>query len=460
MIVKISAPGKSFKGLSDYLTHDPKSMTEERVAWTRTHNLANDDIPSAINEMYLTAENAELLKQEAGIRAGGRSTEKPVKHVSLNWDPADNPSEKHMINTAEHFLERMGWSEHQAIFISHSDKPYKHVHLVLNAIHPETGRHLSESWEKNRAQKWAAEYERTQDCIRCPQRLLDRTEREKAMPRNMWVAFQENEKEFSRAENTLRQQDAILHDDAENQKNQNNDEWRIMKEIQRHERISFFNDGKSEFSELRKQICREVRDEFRARWRDFYACEDGMDPDTRATVKAGIIADRKAVLESRRDEACRDLREYRDGLYRELLDDQREMRLDLRARQDAGLDNSEFLAGLTDRPPTGDIRASFHSAAEAATRWNGGEERGLSAKEDRDAHSVADTSSAAPPFVMGAFTVFDSVLSIFEGPSRNPPPRSWQGIMREAADDTCKREQRAREEADDEWREKQRSRCE
>ncbi len=117
--------------------------------------------------MYLTAENAELLKQEAGIRAGGRSTEKAVKHPprGLNWDPADNPSQKHMISTSEHFLERMGWSEHQAIFISHSDKAHSHVHIVLNAIHPETGRHLSESWEKNRAQKWAAEYERAQDCI-------------------------------------------------------------------------------------------------------------------------------------------------------------------------------------------------------------------------------------------------------------------------------------------------------
>jgi hypothetical protein len=460
MIVKISRSGTSFKGLCQYLAHDPEANTNERVAWTHTHNLANNDIPSAINEMYLTAENAELLKQEAGIRAGGRSSEKPAKHISLNWAPADSPSEKHMIKTAENFLESMGWSEHQAIFICHSDTAHKHVHLALNAIHPETGRHLSESWEKNRAQTWAAEYERAQDCIRCPQRLLDRTEREKAMPRNMWVAFQENEKEFSRAENTLRQQDTIVQDDAENQKNQNNDEWRIMKENQRHERISFFNGGKSEFSELRTAIWREVREEFRGRWRDYYACEDGMDPTARRATKAEIIADQKVALESRRDEACRELREYRDGLYRELLDAQRDCRLDLHARQDAGLHNSEFLAGLKDDVSTYDIRTEFRSAAEATTRWNGGEERGLSATEDRDAHSVAHTSSGAPPFVMGAFTVFDSVLSIFEGPSRNPPPRSAQEIVREAAEETCKREQRSREEADEEWRARQRSPCE
>ncbi len=194
-------------------------------------------------------------------------------------------------------------------------------------------------------------------------------------------------------------------------------------------RISFFNEGKSEFSELRTRICREVREISRTVARLF--CVRGQNgPDARTATKAEIIADQKVTLESRRDEACRELREYRDGLYRELLDNQRDSRLDLRARQEAGLDNSEFLAGLKDKSSTYDIRTEFRSAAEETTRWNGGEERGLSATEDRDAHSVADTSSAAPPFVMGAFTIFDSVLSIFEGPSRDPPPRSAQEIVR------------------------------
>jgi len=71
MIVKIGGGGKSCKGLSTYLTHDVNAQTQDRVAWTHTHNLANDDVPSAVNEMYLTRENAELLKQEAGLRGGG-----------------------------------------------------------------------------------------------------------------------------------------------------------------------------------------------------------------------------------------------------------------------------------------------------------------------------------------------------------------------------------------------------
>jgi hypothetical protein len=99
MIVRILSSGTSFKGLATYLTHDPDAQTQERVGWTHTHNLANDHVPSAVDEMVWTARNAELLKQEAGIRAGGRSTENSAKHLSLNWSPQDNPTREHMIES-------------------------------------------------------------------------------------------------------------------------------------------------------------------------------------------------------------------------------------------------------------------------------------------------------------------------------------------------------------------------
>src|SRR5262249_53357592 len=99
MIIRILSNGMSFKGLAAYLTHAAgRATTDERVAWTHTYNLANDHVPSAVNEMLTTARDAELLKQEAGIRAGGRSTENTVKHLSLNWAPGENPSREHMID--------------------------------------------------------------------------------------------------------------------------------------------------------------------------------------------------------------------------------------------------------------------------------------------------------------------------------------------------------------------------
>jgi hypothetical protein len=104
MIVKIMSNGKSFAGAADYLTHDPDAKTDERVAWTHTFNCANDHVSSAVNEMLWTARDAELLKQEAGIRGGGRANEYPVKTVSLNWSPEDDPSREHMIETTQDFL--------------------------------------------------------------------------------------------------------------------------------------------------------------------------------------------------------------------------------------------------------------------------------------------------------------------------------------------------------------------
>jgi len=147
MIVRILSRGKSFKGLATYLTHDPKAKSDERVAWTHTLNLANDHVPSAVDEMLWTARNAEMLKQEAGIRAGGRATETPVKHLSLNWSPDDKPTREHMIATTQDFLRHMKWEEHQTVIVAHQDKEYSHVHLMLNSVHPETGLKLDDNYD-------------------------------------------------------------------------------------------------------------------------------------------------------------------------------------------------------------------------------------------------------------------------------------------------------------------------
>ncbi len=266
MIVKIGAGGKSFQGLSAYLTHDPKAQTDERVAWTHTLNLANDHIPSAVDEMLWTARHAELLKQEAGVRAGGRATENPVKHISLNWAPDDKPSREHMIATSEGFLRHMGWQEHQAVLVAHDDKAYRHVHVMVNVIHPETGLRLDDNFERRRAQAWALEYEREQGRIQCEQRLKNPEDRENAPPRNIWKAFEQNEREFQRAEKIMRENQEIPVDEIKNLKNS---EWKILKEIQQDERKDFFAQGNRNFQNYDLRFIARVREEFRDRWADY-----------------------------------------------------------------------------------------------------------------------------------------------------------------------------------------------
>jgi hypothetical protein len=473
MIVKIMSRGKSFSGVAAYLTHDPdQAKTAERVAWTHTHNLANDDVPCAVNEMLWTARDAELLKQEAGVRAGGRATEDTAKHVSLNWSPEDRPTQEHMVETAESFLRHMQWQDHQAIFVAHNDKPYAHVHVILNVVHPETGLCLDEGFERRRAQAWALEYEREQGRIYCEQRLKNPEERENNPPRNVWMAFQENEKEFQHAEKALRGNEPIFVDPV---KNRQNSEWEILKEMQRNQRIEFFSQGKSEFKELRNSIYLEVREEFRERWSDYYAAKrEGADPDTLAALKSQLTADQKAILEGRRDEACDELRESRDGRYRELLDGQREARAELRWRQEIGLDNAAFLNELPDRQSAGEApRHGFHEAAN---------EIGGRAQPDGAAAFATETSDAAehddPRTLSGGgggrsieHRVSHGVAGFFDslafdlinlGSARAPPPprtdSSGRSLIEVAAEEATKhRLQHAREEEDAEWRRRQRS---
>jgi len=465
MIVRIMSRGTSFKGCAAYLTHDPEAQTDERVAWTHTLNLANDHVPSAVDEMLWTARNAELLKQEAGIRAGGRTTENAVKHLSLNWSPEDNPTREHMIETSEEFLRHMKWQEHQALLVAHDDKAHPHVHVMLNVVHPESGLRLDDNFERRRAQAWARDYEQEQGRVYCEQRLKNPEERESAPPRNMWLVFQENEKEFAQAEKSLRQHEPILVDE---QKNQKNAEWNFLKEIQRTERTDFFSQGKLKFSQLRLSIYHEVREEFRDRWADFYAAgRNGTESETLATLKAELIADQKAVLEARRDEACAELRESRDERYRELLTDQREIRADLRSRQEAGLDNALFLQEVGDRNAGNTTTGGFREAADqvgipqASTAW-GADAATMADRPENDGPSLKSGSAADDIGVRVGFGVgsfLDSLFCDLVGPGPKPyqPEPAEANLLRAAADETLKQQQQREREADEEWRERQRS---
>ena len=467
MIVKILSSGKSFKGLATYLTHDPEAKTNERVGWTHTLNLANDHVPSAVDEMLWTARNAELLKQEAGIRAGGRATENPVKHLSLNWAPDDKPTREHMIETTEDFLRHMKWQEHQAVLVAHNEKAFAHVHVILNVIHSETGLRLDDNFERRRAQAWALEYERERGHIYCEQRLLNPAEREDAPTRPAWRAFEENQKRFEHAEKLLRNNDAILIGELKKPENASAAEWKKLKEIQRDERQEFFADGKSAFSELRLAIYREVREDYRERWRDLYAAKkNGADI---SDLKAELVADQKATLEARRDEACTDLRESRNAGYRELLDEQREARLGLRWRQEAGFENALFLQEVESRSVDKNMTAAFREAAGTATSRDDATANdafmGWSRNEKSGVKSGADVgANIGTGLGFSAISFLESLVDGFIGARPDPRPRQPEPELSgpnpfEAGMEDARKQQhdREREEAEGEWLKRQRS---
>lgn len=481
MVPKLLKSGQSFKGLSDYLSHDSdKAQTAKRVAWTHTLNCSHDHVPSAVHEMYTTQLDAEALKREAGVHAGGRPVEKPVKHVSLNWHRDDAPTREHMIATSEDFLRQMGWGEHQAVVYCHTDR-HPHVHLMINAVHPETGKTLDTSFERRRAQEWALAYEQQQEQIRCEQRLKDKPEREDSPTREAWLSLKDGERQHAANEIDRRAWDADYLGREENRTIRETEEWKLLKTHQREEREAFFADGKKAYSELRASVYRDVREEFRNEWAGYYAlAREGVDPDYLAELKDSILERQRAVLQERRDAACTDLRHDRDLHYTGILQQQQEARHELHERQEQGLSSPELLDLVNGGPPHRDLEnvdldAEFGAAAEEVTRKDDAEpftfggatvrnglepelhgEGGADSRRD----IAADGASAAiAGLAGGAEKIFDGFFGTGppkkdKPPAKDPNPfaKSAEKAIHKAMDEEQKKRDR------DYWDDRDRSR--
>ena len=168
MVVKMSAPGRSFGGVADYCLHDPRMPGEahhpesaERVEWTETRNLATSEGERAARIMVATAEASPDLKHLAGGAATGRKLEKPVCHYSLSWAKDERPDRQEMRRAAQESLKALGMERHQALIVSHRDGQ-PHVHVIANRVDPESGQAAGLSRSKLRLSKWAEDYEREQ----------------------------------------------------------------------------------------------------------------------------------------------------------------------------------------------------------------------------------------------------------------------------------------------------------
>jgi hypothetical protein len=344
MVPRFAKAGRSFKAVALYLMHDTEhAQTSERVAWTHTLNLAHDHIPSAVDEMLTTFQNAAVLKSEQGAKAS-KAIDKPVKHFSLNWHPSEKPERAEMIAAAESFLQHMGWQEHQALIIAHEDKEHRHVHLVVNAVHPETGRKLDDAFEHRRAQAWALGYEQERGKIFCADRERPAPEREESIPRPAWVAIEDHSKAAAKTEVERSPFDGSYLAQQDNRPALARHEWELLKESQREQRLEFFADGKAQYRALNRAIYLDVREECRADWGEYYAAKRaGMDHGSLAEIRAGLVARQKTMMEERFGEASTDLRAQRDDIYRNLLEAQKLERADLSRRQEQGTLSHDLL---------------------------------------------------------------------------------------------------------------------
>lgn len=179
MVPKLAGRGSSFKGAGQYYLHDKQAETSERVAWTETVNLRAANPDRAIRVMAATAMDRDALKLAAGIRAGGRSSDKVVQTYSLAWHPEQQPSKAEMVEAARESLDVLGLSEHQALIVCHTDEPHPHVHVIVNRVSPGDGRLASTSREKLKLSRWAEAWEKRHGKVYCDERVTNNVERDR-----------------------------------------------------------------------------------------------------------------------------------------------------------------------------------------------------------------------------------------------------------------------------------------
>lgn len=134
MLAKVTPPTNDFHALARYLVHGKPGATYDpkRVAWVFSQNLPTDDADLAA--AYMTA--------TAGLSS---RTKNAAYHMMIAWHERERPTPELMQQIAMQTLEMAGLAEHQALIMAHGDKPHPHLHILLNRIHPETGR----AWKTN-----------------------------------------------------------------------------------------------------------------------------------------------------------------------------------------------------------------------------------------------------------------------------------------------------------------------
>lgn len=128
MLVNVVPPTNDFHALARYLVRGmSKTPDPKRVAWTISHNLPTTDSEQAAKLMTATAQLSKRCKKAA-------------YHAMIAWAPDEKPSPEIMQMIALKTMELAGLGEHQALIMGHGDKPHDHLHMLINRVHPTTGR--------------------------------------------------------------------------------------------------------------------------------------------------------------------------------------------------------------------------------------------------------------------------------------------------------------------------------
>lgn len=132
--------------------------------------------------------------QMAAVAGMNERVRRPCYHMVLSWGDGENPDDRQVLAAARDVLRRMGWQEHQHVLAVHRDRMNVHVHVVLNRVHPLSGKACSVSHDFARLELACREIERAcgwpADRGRFLSEVIDGVLRLLPRPKSHWDAKQ------------------------------------------------------------------------------------------------------------------------------------------------------------------------------------------------------------------------------------------------------------------------------
>ena len=112
-----------------------------RVGWTETRGVVVE-MDSGGRALFPNGHRAAaVMRATAALNV---RCERPAYHVTVWFAPEDRPSERAVWWAAYRTLRDLGLQDHQSLVVRHTDADRAHVHLLVNRVHPETGR----AWDR------------------------------------------------------------------------------------------------------------------------------------------------------------------------------------------------------------------------------------------------------------------------------------------------------------------------
>lgn len=115
------------------------------------------DLPEEIRAEHILSQNLHLSPDLAGDEMKAVASQcttgvqDACRHFVISWDVAEIPDREEMRDAVRTYLQEAGYEEHQAIAYCHRNTDNIHVHLVVNAVNPNTLKGVDQKYVRSKA---------------------------------------------------------------------------------------------------------------------------------------------------------------------------------------------------------------------------------------------------------------------------------------------------------------------